>query len=199
MSLLGGGADRLAGSAPRAARALLGDHLVRRTQRGTCRVRIVETEAYAENDPASHSYEGPTPRSRVMFGPPGHWYVYRCYGIHWMLNAVCGPDGTGEAVLIRAAQPLEGVRLMRRRRGRQDDLLDGPGKLAEALAVDDELQGTPIRPGTGLHLEGRQAPSEVFAGPRVGIQDARERPWRFFIDSEHVSSTPLNDRAEPVE
>lgn len=191
--------ERLAQPAPRAARALLGDHLVRRTEEGLCRVRIVEVEAYAENDPASHSHGGPTPRSRVMFGPPGHWYIYRCYGIHWMVNAVCGPDGTGEAILLRAAEPVEGTKIMRRRRGRSgEDLLNGPGKLAEALDVDDGLQGEPIRPGGGMHLVERETDEAVYAGPRVGIQDARERPWRFFFDRESVSSTPLNRQAHPV-
>lgn len=181
--------------APDAARALLGCHLVRRTEADTCRVRIVETEAYAENDPASHSHRGPTPRSEVMFGPPGYWYIYRCYGIHWMINAVCGPEGRGEAVLIRAAEPVEGLSRMRERRGREGlDVLNGPGKLAEALSVDEALQGRRIRPENGLYLETGSSPSKLFASPRVGIEEAQQRPWRFFTESRYVSSSPQNRR-----
>lgn len=185
--------DVLEQPAPDAARALLGHRLVRRTKTGTCRVRIVETEAYTENDPASHSYRGPTPRSEVMFGPPGYWYIYKCYGIHWMVNAVCAREGRGEAVLIRAAEPVDGLTVMRERRGREGvELLNGPGKLAEALAVDESLQGRRIRPGSGLYLESGPTPSEQFASPRVGIETARERPWRFFTESDYVSSSPRN-------
>lgn len=175
------------------ARSLLGCEVVRETADGTRRVRIVETEAYAEDDPASHSYNGPTPRSEVMFGPPGYWYVYKCYGIHWMLNVVCGREGDGEAVLLRAGEPLEGEVIMEENRGPKGvELTNGPGKLAEALSLDDSFDGDSVDSGS-LYLRGAGADEPVFESPRVGINEEKTRYWRFYLDNEYCSDVSQND------
>ncbi len=175
------------------ARNMLGYEIIRRSDEGERRVRVVETEAYSEDDPASHSYNGPTPRSEVMFGPPGHWYVYKCYGIHSMLNVVCGAEGSGEAVLVRAVEPLVGEDLMVNRRGREGlDLTNGPGKLAEALDIHLGFDGTSVRSGS-LVLRERRKAGEVFESPRVGIEEARTRFWRFYTSSSYVSDVSQND------
>src|SRR3954452_18442059 len=127
---------------------------------------IVEVEAYHHTDPAAHSFGGPTPRNAVMFGPPGHAYVYRSYGIHWCLNFVCEPAGSASAVLIRALQPTEGLARMRRRRGRRDerDLCSGPGKLAEALGITRQHNALPLD-RSPFALFPRQAGADVLSGP----------------------------------
>jgi DNA-3-methyladenine glycosylase len=152
--------------------------------------RIVETEAYHDSEPACHAYVGLTPRTRVLFGPPGIAYVYRSYGIHALLNAVCEPEGTGAAVLIRALEPIEGIDLMRERRGleRIEDLCSGPGKLTQALAIDLERNDTPL--DGPVQIEGRPAGESprIVAGTRIGITRAVELPWRFCdLDSRSVS------------
>ena len=128
------------------AQYLLNCHVVRIESDGSWTGgRIVETEAYLVGDPANHAYRGPTPRNRVMFGRGGRWYVYRSYGVHHCLNVVNGPEGIGEAVLIRALEPYLGIDTMRRRRGRDgEDLTNGPGKVCAALAIDGREDGTPV-------------------------------------------------------
>lgn len=179
------------------ARDLLGCHLVASGPEGTVRGRIVETEAYSEDDPASHSYNGPTERSRVMFGPPGHWYIYKCYGIHWMTNVVCGEEGRGEAVLLRAVEPVEGQSLIRdRREVEEPEVTNGPGKLSEAFSVTRQYDGEPVDPEAGLYLRPGTADEPVLKSPRVGIQEATERPWRFFLEgNDYVSKVSENDAA----
>jgi DNA-3-methyladenine glycosylase len=145
--------------------------------------RVVECEAYAPTDPASHSYAGPTPRNATMFGPPGRVYVYRSYGIHWMLNIVCGPQvGSAEAVLIRALEPTTGLEQMRARRGREPliELCRGPGRLGQALAVGPHLDGEAIGAGR-VELHPAPAPGAILQTPRIGISRARELPWRFLL------------------
>jgi DNA-3-methyladenine glycosylase len=142
--------------------------------------RIVEVEAYDQEDPASHGYRGLTPRNAVMFGPAGYAYVYRSYGIHWCLNLVCGGEGRAEAVLIRALEPTAGLDVQRRRRDVEDPLAlcSGPGKLCQALAVTGDHDGLPLDVGP-FRLEERGAPPEIRTGPRIGITRATELPWRY--------------------
>ena len=163
--------------------------------------RIVETESYHESEPACHAYVGITPRTRTLFGPPGHAYVYRSYGIHALLNAVCEADGVGAAVLIRALEPLDGVDLMRERRGleRAEELCSGPGKLTQALGISLELNDTWL-PDGAIAISDRPAGSRTAAivrGERVGITKAADLPWRFCdAGSRHVSRPrPLAMRA----
>lgn len=154
---------------------------------------IVETEAYHESEPACHAYAGLTPRTRTLFGEPGRAYVYRSYGIHAMLNAVCEPAGVGAAVLIRALAPLEGIERMRSRRGARahdEDLCSGPGKLTQALGIglslnDSDLRRGPIRIRAAAPA---WADVEVREAPRIGITRAVELHWRFCAaGSRHVS------------
>ncbi len=142
--------------------------------------RIVETEAYDRADPASHSYSGPTPRNESMFGPPGRAYVYRSYGIHWCLNFVCREKGHGAGVLIRAIEPLEGLAVMRRRRGLEDVhlLCSGPGKVGQALAITRELNGCRLDRAP-FKVFAREQDWPVATGPRIGISKAMEVHWRF--------------------
>jgi len=152
---------------------------------GPCAGVIVETEAYHFTEPASHAYVGLTARTSVLFGPPGRAYVYRSYGIHALLNAVCEPESVGSAVLIRALEPLEGLDLMRSRRG-AGELTNGPGKLTQALGIDLTENDTSLVDGPVRILAGEPLP--FVTGPRIGITKAAELPWRFCaIGSRDVS------------
>ena len=154
--------------------------------------RIVEAEAYHHEDPASHSYGGPTNRNRSMFGPPGHAYVYRSYGIHWCLNLVCEEEGEAAAVLIRALEPTHGLDLMRARRGLDDErlLCAGPGRLCQALAVTRTLDGARLdREPFALHPAADAV--EVVRGVRVGITRAVDAPWRYGLAGSRFLSRAL--------
>ena len=154
---------------------------------------IVETEAYHDSEPACHAFVGLTQRTQTLFGPPGRAYVYRSYGIHALLNAVCEPEGVGAAVLIRALEPLHGVELMRARRGadRAEQLCSGPGKLTQALGVELGENDTPLTGAGPVAIHPRPEAwreVDVVAGERIGITKAVELPWRFCVrGSRHVS------------
>jgi DNA-3-methyladenine glycosylase len=154
--------------------------------------RIVEAEAYDHEDPASHGYRGRTERNAAMFGPPGHAYVYRSYGMHWCLNFVCEEEGVANAVLIRALEPTYGLDEMRRRRGVDDPrlLCSGPGKLCQALGVTREHNALRLdRPP--FELRQREGGVGVVAGPRIGITRAAELPWRYAEAGSRFLSRPL--------
>jgi DNA-3-methyladenine glycosylase len=153
--------------------------------------RIVEVEAYDQEDPASHGYRGRTLRNEAMFGPPGHAYVYRSYGIHWCLNLVCGAEGTAEAVLIRALEPTAGLDEQRRRRGVDDvrALCSGPGKLCQALGITREHDGLPLDVPP-FRIEQRAEVPEIVTGPRIGITQATELSWRYAL-----AGSPFMSRA----
>ena len=156
--------------------------------------RIVETEAYDQTDPASHTFGGPTARNAAMFGPPGCAYVYRSYGLHWCINTVCREAGHGAGVLLRALEPTHGIEVQQARRGVHDVrlLCAGPGRLAQALGIDAGFNGRPLdqppfallEPGCDAGAAGETggvgpAPLEVVTGPRIGISKAVDVPWRF--------------------
>jgi DNA-3-methyladenine glycosylase len=164
---------------------------------------IVETEAYHQSEPACHAYIGMTTRTRVIFGPPGRAYLYRSYGIHACLNAVCEPEGIGAAVLIRALEPVEGIELMRERRGvkRLENLCSGPGKLTQALDIGLELNGSDLLHGPIL-IAGRPRAwrdVDVVASRRIGITKAAELPWRFSALGNRFLSRPALSRIELAE
>lgn len=164
-----------------ASRALLGWHLVR----GSMRARIVETEAYRHDDPACHAFGKKQMKNMALYAEPGKAYIYLAYGNHWMLNVVAHPPGDAAAVLVRAAQPLEGLDEMYGRRPkatRDEDLLSGPGKLASAFGITMEHNLVDLLdPSSDLHLGPGDAPTDVTTGPRIGIAfgKAHDYPWRF--------------------
>jgi DNA-3-methyladenine glycosylase len=176
-----------------AAPRLLGCRLVRRVDGQLLSGRIVETEAYSQDDVASHSYRGQTPRTKVMFGPAGHLYVYFTYGMHYCCNIVTGPAGHGSAVLIRAVEPLEGQGLMsQNRRGLSGTALtNGPAKLCQALQIGKSFNGH------DLHLEPLQlelaqpiAQTDIVQTTRIGISRGQDVPWRFYIRGNPYVSKP---------
>jgi DNA-3-methyladenine glycosylase len=164
---------------------LLGRVLVRVLPDGTrLAARLVEVEAYGPNDPASHAFRGPTPRNLVMFGPPGHLYVYFTYGMHFCSNVVTGADGVGTAVLLRAAEPLEGLDAMAERRGVDAPTLlcSGPGRLTQAMEISRPENGADLVRDASVHLRRGDpvAPRSIARSTRVGVNVGTERRWRFY-------------------
>lgn len=178
--------------APDAARRLLGCELIRTLNGQEARVRIVETEAYHQSDAASHSYNGRTQRTDVMFGPAGHLYVYFTYGMHYCCNVVTGPEGEGSGVLIRAVEPISGEDILRENRQKRGvELTNGPAKLCQALSIAKEMNGhnlmhEPFR----LELQAPLQPAAIVATPRIGISKAVDVPWRFYVAGSKYVSKP---------
>jgi DNA-3-methyladenine glycosylase len=153
---------------------------------------IVEVEAYDPDDPASHGHRGRTARNAAMFGPPGHAYVYRSYGLHWCLNLVCERPGRAAAVLVRALRPETGLEAMRARRGQQDErlLCAGPGRLCQALGVTRTHDGLPLDRAP-FELRARLETAEVVAAPRIGLSRAADLPWRYVLAGSRYLSRPV--------
>jgi DNA-3-methyladenine glycosylase len=181
------------------AKHLLGCYLVHLEGEATTLGRIVETEAYLVNDPASHAFIGQTPRNRVMFGPVGHAYVYLIYGLHHCVNAVTGQAETGEAVLIRALEPLQGIGVMqeRRRTHTLHLLCNGPARLTEALAITRAFNGVPLFEGPLQIWSADSLPScpvigedDIVQTTRIGIAKAKELPLRFYLKENRSISRP---------
>ena len=176
---------------------LIGKLLIRRLPGITLVGRVVECEAYDEDDPASHSFRGPTPRNEVMFGPPGHLYVYFTYGMHFCANVVTGRDGHGSAVLLRAVQPLEGLDWMAERRGLSDErlLCAGPGRLTQAFGIARAENGADlVRDGAVFLAKGRPPEAEsIGVSARIGVNVGADLPWRFF----ELGSPFLSRRSMP--
>lgn len=175
------------------ARALLGKVLVSEVGGVRAAGRIVEAEAYRPDDPASHSFRGPTRRNRTMFGPAGHAYVYVSHGIHHCVNAVAR---AGSAVLLRALEPLEGQEIMAARRGLEDPrlLCAGPGRLCRALGITLAHDGWDLTEGSDLWIADGTPPRRVVRTPRVGIGVAAEKPWRFVEEGSGFASRPIGRR-----
>jgi DNA-3-methyladenine glycosylase len=184
--------DVLSGPVLEVAPRLLGATLTH----GGVTVRLTEVEAYdGDRDPGSHAHRGMTARNEVMFGPPGHLYVYFTYGMHHCCNVVCGPEGQASAVLLRAGEVVDGLDTARGRRGRSTDrdLARGPGRLCQALGIDLADNGLDL---DGLLLPGDPV-TEVSTGPRVGLRLAAERPWRFWITGEATVSRYVPAKPRP--
>lgn len=165
-----------------AAPLLLGWRFETRIDGALTAIVLTEVEAYDQTDPASHSHAGETRRTRPMFGPPGHLYVYRSYGIHWCANIVTGPPGHGAAILLRGGRAVEGQAVMARRRGRPDHLADGPGKLTQAMGLNGAHDGVSL--GEIARLSPTNVHPTVVATPRIGISKAVDLPWRFVVVSD---------------
>lgn len=167
------------------ANALLGCELVHETKEGTTSGIIVETESYHETDEASHSYNGQTKRTQVMFGPPGHAYIYFTYGMHYCFNIVAEEEGIGAGVLIRALEPTKGIELMKKRRNQDNihNLCNGPAKLVQALAISKADYGKALYEGNLYLTQPKVKDIKIAFGPRIGISKAQEKPWRFWIEN----------------
>ena len=173
-----------------AARAILGKVLVHRTEEGIIAGRIVEAEAYASNDPSCHACRGMTKRNATMFGPPGHAYIYFTYGMYYCFNAVTAPEGVGEGVLVRAAEPLEGIDLMAEKRGSDvlTNLASGPGKLCMAFGLGKAQNALDLTGSDLMIVDDGFIPGEIVTATRIGIREAADYPWRFYLEgSPHVS------------
>jgi DNA-3-methyladenine glycosylase len=188
--------DFFARAAPEVAPDLVGKLLIRADEGLVA--RIVEVEAYTEDDPACHAYGGPTTRNAPLFGPPGHAYVYFTYGMHWCLNTSTGEEGRGEGCLLRAAEPMAGVEVMQDRRGervRPRELLRGPARLAQAFGLDGTWSGTDLCDGGALTLADDGDRPRVVATPRTGVASAADTVWRFAAaDSPWVSAYKRHPR-----
>ena len=176
-------------NADQLAPELLGCTLVHDTPEGLTEGLIVETEAYSQEDAASHSYKGETARTRAMFGPAGHAYIYFTYGMHYCFNVVSGQKGHGQGVLIRALQPITGIELMKKRRGKENDLCNGPSKLVQAMGITKADYGKPLFGNDELFIKRENSPKiDIQKGPRIGITQAKDAPLRFWIkDNTYVS------------
>lgn len=181
-------------TAPEAAQRLLGCEFIRELDGKMVRVRIVETEAYDQTDPASHAYKGITPRSHSMFEAAGHLYVYFTYGMHYCCNVVAGEEGYGAGVLIRAVEPLEGGDVLAARRlGRIDaSVSNGPGKLCQALGIDKSFDGHYlVQPPLQLLMQPALNKNEIVTTTRIGISQATDTPWRYYVKgNQYVSRSP---------
>ncbi|MBV9230826.1 MAG: DNA-3-methyladenine glycosylase [Chloroflexi bacterium] len=177
------------------ARQLLCCFLVHEETEGTTIGRIVETEAYLADDPASHSFRGKTPRNAVMFGPAGKAYIYFIYGMYYCVNVVTGQEGVGEAVLLRALEPIAGIELMQQRRHTHNlwQLCSGPGKLTQAMHITPLLNGSsflagPLKIASADHFGGNSASEQIIAAPRVGIVKGKDAPLRFYLQANRFVS-----------
>ncbi len=177
------------------AQALLGTYLVHQTPDGPIAGRIVETEAYLTDDPACHAYRRQTPRNAAMFGPPGHVYVYQIYGLHYCVNIVTAPQGVGEAVLIRALEPVQGIEQMRQNRGVEvlGLLCKGPGRLVEALGITKKMNGSSLITGSLCVFPPESYPTlntdfQVVTTTRIGITQGADLPYRFYIEKNYFVS-----------
>jgi DNA-3-methyladenine glycosylase len=177
------------------AQELLGCELVHKTPEGITSGIIVEAECYSQDDAASHSYRGQTERTKVMFGPGGYAYVYFTYGMHYCFNVVTGPAGHGQAVLIRALEPMQGIELMQKRRTKENiqELANGPAKLVQAMGITKDDYGKPLFEGNLYIKPRKQSPPQIAVGPRIGIKQAVDTPWRFWVaGNKFVSGTKNN-------
>jgi DNA-3-methyladenine glycosylase len=167
------------------ANALLGCELVHETSQGTTSGIIVETESYHETDEASHSYKYRSRRNEIMFGPPGHAYIYFTYGMHWCFNVVAEKEGIGAGVLVRALEPTRGIELMKNRRKKQNlhELCSGPAKLVQAMAISKADYGRPLYRGDLYLTRSELKDFKIVFGPRIGISKAQDKPWRFWIEN----------------
>jgi len=165
------------------AQELLGCYLVHISPEGVAAGKIVETEAYLQGDPACHASRGMTGRNRVMFGPPGHAYIYFIYGMYHCFNAVTGREGVGEAVLIRSLEPVLGIPLMQARRGREKltELCGGPGRLVQALGLGKEQNGQDLTKGDLVICRGEGKSFNVVTTNRVGIREGADLPLRYYV------------------
>lgn len=184
--------DLLLKDSLKVAKSLLGYILVHETKDDITSGIIVETEAYHQDDPASHTYRGQTARNAVMFGPPGFAYVYFTYGMHYCFNVVTGPQGSGQAVLIRALEPVEGIELMKQRRGMDAELqlTNGPAKLVQAMGITKADYGANLLNKSKLRLKPGPKPAKITQTTRIGIKQATDKPWRFYITGNPYISKP---------